>query len=85
MGIGGSIVVLTIAWWIAFQALLPVGVRNPAESGETLPGDPGAPVKGHLGWKMLAAAGIALAIWGVLYALVWWSGLSWEDLPSIYG
>ncbi len=45
MEIGGSIVVIVIAWWIAFQALLPVGVRTPAEDGVDLVGDPGAPTK----------------------------------------
>ena len=84
MGIGGSIVVFTVAWWIAFQALLPVGVRNPAEAGVDLAGDPGAPVRPRLLLKALWASLIALAIWGGLFALVEWSGLDWADLPSIF-
>ena len=82
MSIGGSIVVFVIAWWLAFQALLPVGVRSPAEEGRVLDGDPGAPVKGNLLVKGLWAAAIAAVIWGVLFALIEYSGLDFEDLPS---
>lgn len=82
MQIGGSIVVLVIAWWLAFQALLPVGVKNPAEAGETLVGDPGAPVKPDLLRKGLWAGVIAVMIWGALFAVVRYSGLTFEDLPG---
>ena len=53
MNVGGSVVVFVIAWWLAFQALLPVGVRSPAEEGRVLDGDPGAPVRGNLFVKPL--------------------------------
>jgi predicted secreted protein len=82
MNIGGSIVVLVIAWWIAFQALLPVGVKSPAELGQSMAGDPGAPVRPNLLRKGLWAAVIAVLIWGVLFALVHYSGLSFDDFPS---
>lgn len=84
MQIGGSIVVLVIAWWIAFQALLPVGVRSPAEEGRSLPGDPAAPVQPRLLMKGLWAFAIAVVIWGILYALIQYSGLSFEDMPSFH-
>lgn len=84
MGIGGSIVVLVIVWWIAFQALLPVGVRNPAESGVNLAGDPGAPVHANLLVKGLWAALVAVLVWAALFGVVHWSGLTWSDLPSIF-
>lgn len=82
MKIGGSIVVLVIAWWIAFQALLPVGVKSPAEAGESLKGDPGAPVRPDLLRKGLWAGVIAIVIWAVLFSLVQYSGLSFDDFPS---
>jgi len=82
MEIGGSIVVIVIAWWIAFQALLPVGVRTPAEDGVDLVGDPGAPTNPRLLAKGLWAFGIALMVWAVLFAVVRWSGLTFADLPS---
>lgn len=82
MKIGGSIVVLVIAWWIAFQALLPVGVKSPAESGVVLKGDPGAPVRPNLLKKGLWAGVIAVAVWAVLFSVVQYSGLSFADFPS---
>lgn len=82
MNVGGSIVVFVIAWWLAFQALLPVGVRSPAEEGRVLEGDPGAPVKANLLVKGLCAATIAAIVWGILFALIEYSGLDFEDLPS---
>ena len=82
MQIGGSIVVLVIAWWLAFQALLPVGVKSPAEAGEKLTGDPGAPVKPDLLRKGLWAGVIAVIIWGVLFSVIRYSGLTFEDLPG---
>lgn len=84
MNIGGSIVVLVIAWWIAFQALLPVGVRSPAEEGRKMDGDPGAPVRPDLFRKGLWAGVIAVIVWGSLFGIVHWSGLTFADIPSIY-
>lgn len=83
MEIGGSIVVFVIAWWIAFQALLPIGVRSPAEDNLTLAGDPGAPTHPHLLKKGLWSAIIALVVWAILFSIVRWSGLTFEDLPSL--
>jgi predicted secreted protein len=84
MNIGGSIVVILIAWWIAFQALLPIGVRSPAEEGVARPGDPGAPMRGNFLMKSLWSAVIAIIVWGILFAIVHWSGLTFADIPSLY-
>ncbi|MFO1238642.1 MAG: DUF1467 family protein [Alphaproteobacteria bacterium] len=84
MNVGGSVVVFVIAWWLAFQALLPVGVRSPAEEGRVLDGDPGAPVRGNLFVKGLWAAAIAGVVWGILFTLVEHSGLTFDDIPSIF-
>ena len=39
-------------------------------------------MKGNLLVKGLWAAAIAVVIWGVLFALIEYSGLDFEDLPS---
>ena len=85
MDIAGSIVVLLVGWWIAFQAMLPVGVKNHAEAGaaDSKPiGDPGAPMRPDLLRKALWSGVIALAIWAALFTLINWSGLKFSDLPS---
>ncbi len=83
MDIGGSIVVLIIAWWIAFQAMLSVGVKSLAETEGGFVGDPAAPVSPNLLSKGLWSALIAVVIWAVLFGLVQWSGLTFEDIPSL--
>lgn len=82
MDIAGSIVVLVIAWWISFQALLPFGVRNAAEAGEARPAgqDPGAPQQPQLLRKALWAAICALVIWAALFTFVNYSGVRFSDL-----
>ncbi|MCC6921010.1 MAG: DUF1467 family protein [Alphaproteobacteria bacterium] len=82
MEIGGSVVVFVIAWWIAFQALLPVGVKTPEEAGVTMVGDPGAPTNPRLFIKGLWAGAIAIVVWAALFSLIKWSGLTFADLPS---
>lgn len=82
MKIGGSIVVLVIAWWIAFQALLPVGVKSPEEAGQKMSGDPGSPVYGNLFKKGLWAGVIAVIVWAIMFSLIQYSGLSFDDFPS---
>ena len=83
MDIGGSIVVLIIAWWIAFQAMLSVGVKSQSEAGGDFIGEPAAPVSPNLLWKGMWSAVIAVIIWAVLFSIIQWSGLSMEDIPSL--
>ena len=85
MDIAGSIVVLLIAWWIAFQAMLSVGITSQTEAesqGHRSIGDPGAPIRPDLLRKGLWSAVIAIVIWAILFAIVHWSGLSFEDFPT---
>jgi predicted secreted protein len=71
MGIAGSLMVLIISWWLAFFVMLPIGVRSHLEENSVVPGsEPSAPVTPNLGWKALAAFGIALVMWGSLYAII---------------
>ncbi|HAH08816.1 MAG TPA: DUF1467 domain-containing protein [Alphaproteobacteria bacterium] len=71
MGIAGSLMVITILWWLAFFCLLPVGVRGQWEDGDIVPGsEPGAPTQTKLLWKGAAALGIAVVLWAVLFAAI---------------
>ena len=82
MNIGGSIVVFAIAWWIAFQAALPWGVRSQVEDGNVEDGtDPGAPITPALGRKMLAATIIATLVWLLLYLTIELQWVRLDDLP----
>ena len=58
-----------LIWWVVLFAILPFGVRSPAESGEDVaPGhDPGAPVLHQLLAKALWTTVVATAIFGAFY------------------
>ncbi len=67
--LGGAFAIL---WFLALQIVMPIGVKSSDESGDAkLAGaDPGAPVHHNLGFKALIATGVAIVLWGMLYALV---------------
>ncbi len=62
--------VFVLVWWVAFLALLPVGIRSQEEAGPVEPGTPAsAPVNPGLVRKGFYAAGIAVLITAVLFGL----------------
>ena len=52
-----------ILWFLALFCLFPIGL------GEVDP-ETGAPLKPHLGLKILIATAIAAVLWAVFYALI---------------
>jgi predicted secreted protein len=82
MGIAGSLMVIAIAWWLAFFLMLPVGVRSQMDDGSVVPGsEPSAPTTPRLWRKALWALLIALVVWGALFWLIEVSGVSVDDIP----
>jgi predicted secreted protein len=58
-----------IIWWLTLFVILPFGVRNASEAGQTVdPGhDPGAPVNPQLGRKLLATTAVSAVIFGLFF------------------
>jgi len=82
MGIAGSLMVIAISWWLAFFAMLPIGVRSQLEDGNVVPGtEPSAPTAPRLRAKALAAFAIALIIWGVLFSVIEYQLITLDDIP----
>jgi predicted secreted protein len=82
MGIAGSLMVIAIAWWLAFFAMLPFGVRSQLEEGEVVPGtEPSAPVAPRLRRKAVWALVIALVVWAGLFSLIEFRLISIDDIP----
>jgi predicted secreted protein len=82
MGIAGSLMVISIAWWLAFFVMLPVGVRSQLEEGAVVPGtEPSAPTAPRLWRKALWALVIALGIWAVLFSLIEFRLILLDDIP----
>ena len=83
MGIAGSLMVLTIAWWLAFQALLPFGVQSHLEENSVIPGtEPSAPVRPGLGRKAIYATIIAIGVWAVLFSVIEFRLVTIDDIPA---
>lgn len=71
MDLFSSAVVFVVSFWIVFFAVLPIGVRSQAESGEIVPGtDPGAPVIPDLRRKAIWAGMGAAAITFIAFVVV---------------
>lgn len=69
MKIGTAIAIYFVVWWIVLFAILPLGVKNAHEAGETtLEGnEPGAPVQHQMGRKALITTVVAAVVFAVIY------------------
>ena len=65
MDIVGGIVAYVIVWVVVLFMVLPIGVRQPAETEEGHM--PGAPENPRIGLKFAATSAIAGAVWIALY------------------
>src|SRR5262245_4924502 len=65
-------VIYLIWWWLAFFAMLPLGVRSSEEAGAAVEAgnDPGAPHVPNIGKKMLWASASAAALWVITIVLI---------------
>jgi predicted secreted protein len=85
MKLTSAIAIYFIIWWLVLFVVLPFGVRNAAEAGESVEGgnDEGAPVAHGLKWK----AGVTTVVTTVVFAVVYWllvnDVLSTLDLPFV--
>jgi predicted secreted protein len=83
MGIAGSLMVITIGWWLAFFVLLPFGARTQIDDGHVVPGtEPSAPTVPVLARKAVWALVIALVMWAVLFWLIEIRHISLDDIPG---
>jgi predicted secreted protein len=82
MGIPGSLLVIVVAWWLAFFALLPIGMRSHGEDGTVIPGtEPSAPAAPRLWLKAIGALVIAIVLWLGLYAVIEYRLIDIHDIP----
>lgn len=86
MGVAGSLMVIAIAWWLAFFAMLPFGVRTQMEDGVVVPGtEPSAPTTPNLGRKAIYAFVVALILWAALFSVIEFQLISVDDIPMPSG
>ncbi|TVR82280.1 MAG: DUF1467 family protein [Rhodospirillales bacterium] len=78
MGWLTSIAVFIVVWWIVLFAILPSGVR-PVEADDVAKGHMhGAPQQPRLARKMVMTTVVAAVVWGIIYVLVVYSGISFR-------
>jgi predicted secreted protein len=69
MKIGTAIAIYFVVWWIVLFAILPLGVRNAHEAGETIleGNEPGAPVEHQMGKKALITTMVSAVVFAMIY------------------
>jgi predicted secreted protein len=80
-----AVAIYFIIWWLVLFVVLPFGVRNAAESGETVNSgnDEGAPVAHGLKWKAVVTTAVATAVFAGVYWLLLNDVFSTFDIPFI--
>ncbi len=77
MGTTSAIAIFFIIWWTVLFAVLPFGIRNAHEAGQTVQEghDAGAPMVHGLKWKVAVVTLVATAIFVPVYLFLSSGGL----------
>jgi predicted secreted protein len=80
-----AVAIYFILWWVTLFVVLPFGVKNASETGETVEegNEAGAPVVHGLAWKAVVTTVLASVIFVVLYWVLVNEMLNIGDLPFI--
>ena len=83
MSLASAIAIYFIIWWLVLFLVLPFGIRNAHETGETVEegNEPGAPVNPHLVRKVIITTVLATAVFAVFYLAQTRGLLSLDSLP----
>ena len=64
-----AVVLYLLIWWVVLFAVLPIGTR-PEPEPDAESGWRGAPIRPHLGRKIVATTVVAALVWGGSVALI---------------
>lgn len=83
MNLVSALAIYFIIWWLVLFLVLPFGIRNAHETGETVEEghEPGAPVNPRLVRKVAITTVLACLIFAVFYLAQTRGFLSLESLP----
>ncbi len=85
MSISGSLVLFAIFWFLGFFCVLPIGIRTQSEADELVPGTPeSAPTNPDLGWKIVAATGIACLLLAVTACIIEFELITIKDIQQTF-
>ena len=76
-----------VIWWVVLFTVLPFGVRNASEAGETVePGnDPGAPTVPALGKKLVWTTIVASVVFAICWVVYVYRLVTLDDLATLWG
>ena len=85
MKLTSAIAIYFIVWWVTLFVILPLRIKNAAETGTAVEEghDAGAPVVHGLAWKALLTTIVASVVFAVLYYLLANDILQNLDLPFV--
>ena len=85
MKTGSAIAVYFITWWVCLFVVLPWGVRNAHEAGETVEqgNEHGAPVKPMLWRKMVATTWLSAIVFALIYGQLTYHWVGFDDIPGV--
>lgn len=80
-----AIAIYFIVWWVTLFVILPLRIKNAAETGAAVEEghDAGAPVVHGLAWKAVVTTIVASLVFAVLYYLLANNILQTLDLPFV--
>jgi predicted secreted protein len=76
-----------IIWWVVFFAVLPFGVRNPAEEGVSVEAghDPGAPTVLGMRKKLIWTTVITTVVFAIFWVVYVYRLVTLEELATLWG
>jgi predicted secreted protein len=82
-----AVAIYFIIWWVVLFTVLPFGVRNAVEAGETVEAgnDPGAPTVPALGMKLIWTTIVASVVFAICWAVYVYRLVTLEDLATLWG
>ena len=85
MSIASGIAIFFIVWWVCLFVVLPFGVRNAHEAGETVEqgNEAGAPVQPLMRQKILATTLLASVVFALIWGQMTYGWIGFENIPFL--
>ena len=82
-----ALAIYFVIWWLVLFCVLPFGVRNPSEAGETVEAgnDPGAPTVHALKAKLIWTTIVSAIVFAICWALYVYRIVTLDDLGTLWG
>ncbi len=85
MTVLSALVLFWVIWFLALQAIIPIGLKTQGEAGEIVEGTPSsAPVNPMLLKKAIWTTIVTFAIWAPVCAFILWSGVTVRDIDFFH-